>query len=368
MRVLFDHQIFSTQTYGGISRYFFELMQQFETTGTVDFEVGAKLTNNAYLPHLKNKSFTSFFPGSNFRGKGRIMYAYNKYVTSAALKYKDINLVHPTYYDSAILKNLSKIPFVLTCHDLIHEKYQQKYERLNDVDLRHKKLLLESAAAVIAVSENTKRDIIDFYKIPEDKIDVIYLASSLSPVDQNHTITLPLPKLYLLFVGNRALYKNFQGYLKAISPLFQVHKDLQLLCAGGGAFNREEHLIIYRLKLQGQVRQIAVDDAKLTALYQHATAFVFPSLYEGFGIPALEAFSCGCPALLSHTSSLPEVGADAALYFDPTSAEDMSQVTLRLIENSGLRDSLKQKGLARAAIFSWQKTAEQTSQLYHTIA
>nr|WP_262921691.1 glycosyltransferase family 1 protein [Pontibacter ruber] len=193
------------------------------------------------------------------------------------------------------------------------------------------------------------------------------MASSLSPSIQDPTLKQNLPEQYLLFVGNRALYKNFQSYLRAISSLFRKYNNLHLICAGGGSFNKEELTLIATLRLQNRIRQVAINDEKLSTLYRHATAFVFPSLYEGFGIPVVEAFSCGCPALLSNTSSLPEVGGKAALYFDPTSAEEMIHATEQILENTELRNIYAQKGVARATNFQWQTTAECTGNLYHAI-
>ncbi|WP_299757753.1 glycosyltransferase family 1 protein [uncultured Pontibacter sp.] len=356
------------QSYGGISRYFFELMKQFKENRKVEFDIGVKFSNNEYLRNFKAHSITPFFPNTNFTGKGRIVYKYNQFITDILLRKNSYDLVHPTYYDAAIVPKLRKTPFVLTCHDLIHEYYKGKYTGLGDVDLNQKKKLIEQAAAIIAVSENTKKDIIAFYNLSPDKIKVTHLASSLNIADIRKPQDNQLPEQYLLYVGNRSLYKNFESYLKAICPLMSASPDLKLICAGGGAFTKEEQSLIKNYRLGEQVKQVSVNDSFLAVLYKYALAFVFPSLYEGFGIPTLEAFSCGCPVLLSNSSSLPEVGSDAALYFDPTSAESMLQATKEIIDNKTLRDTLSVKGTERSKQFSWETTAQLTYEVYKAIA
>jgi glycosyltransferase involved in cell wall biosynthesis len=149
--------------------------------------------------------------------------------------------------------------------------------------------------------------------------------------------------------------------MKALS---QINSTSSLICAGGGKFSTQERKDIKRLQLSDKILQMDGNDAVLAHLYSSAQAFVFPSLYEGFGIPVLEAFACGCPALLSNRSSLPEVGGDAALYFDPESISSLVEILAEILENKVLCDDMRTKGLNRLKLFSWNNTAYKTIETY----
>ncbi len=294
------------------------------------------------------------------------MYLFNSFVTNSAVGKTNIGVIHPTYYDPYILKR-SKKPIVLTCHDLIHEKFGDQFSQLSDTALTHKKPLLAAAAAIIAVSENTKQDIVETYGIPEARIEVIHLASAISTADVLSTANMSLPEKYLLYVGNRGIYKNFINYVKAVAPLLVEDRDLKIICAGGGTFTREEVALLKQLGVERNIIHYQIDDAILATLYHYALGFVFPSLYEGFGIPVLEAFSCGCPVLASNTSSIPEVAAKAASFFDPLSKDSMLESTRMFIQDSNLRKELRKAGQKRVEGFSWAQTAEKTLNLYKKI-
>jgi glycosyltransferase involved in cell wall biosynthesis len=194
-------------------------------------------------------------------------------------------------------------------------------------------------------------------------ISVIYHGCSLQP--QSAARKLPqLPEQYLLFVGERGRYKNFPFTLRALAPLLLGNSGLNMVCAGGGAFTGEEHAMLDGLGLHGRCRQFSLDDTELAAAYSGAVTLVFPSLSEGFGMPVLEAFACGCPALLSSRTSLPEVGGEAVLYFDPENMEELRTQAERLLVDASLRAGLIAKGLARVREFTWERTAAATRDVY----
>jgi len=176
-----------------------------------------------------------------------------------------------------------------------------------------------------------------------------------------------LPKKYILFVGSRSGYKNFNLFVEAITPLLVKDNELKLVCVGGGNFKEIENEKFKRLNIINKIYQYSVNDDILTYLYKKAVAFIFPSLYEGFGIPILEAFSCGCPVIASNTSSLPEVAGDAAVYFDPTDKLSMLNSIQKVIYNDELKKQLINKGIERVKEFTWEKTAEKTKMLYEEI-
>ncbi|RYF70976.1 MAG: glycosyltransferase family 1 protein, partial [Cytophagaceae bacterium] len=200
-------------------------------------------------------------------------------------------------------------------------------------------------------------------------IKVIHLGTTLGEsLAASETVATPLEAPYLLYVGKRGLYKNFDGFFRAIQPVLHRHPDLHLICAGGGAFNQAEQALFYASGLANRVHYRPANDTSLIALYRHARAFVFPSLNEGFGIPVLEAYSSGCPVVLSNRSSLPEVGGDAALYFDPEDDDSIADAVERVLTDNALHAALSQKGTERLRNFSCDKTAQQTLEVYKSLS
>ncbi|WP_281298266.1 glycosyltransferase family 4 protein [Flavobacterium limnophilum] len=366
MKIQYDHQIFTQQQFGGISRYFYELIKRFEGTEN-SCDVALLLSNNAYYNQDVNPKLRPFFPNSNSRITSKIFRTVNQQISSYVEKKGDFDVFHPTYYDDSFIEKIKKKPFVVTFYDMIHEKFSNQYENLkSDTQIfDSKKRLLKHSSKVIAISETTKNDIIEIFNIEPSKIEVVYLGNSL----QNFNIGdyRLVADNYVLFVGNRGIYKNFDFFVTTIAQML-IDADLKLICAGGGDFSPQELFLIQSLKLEKRVffKKIINDDV-LANYYAHALFFCFPSLYEGFGIPVLESFACGCPALLSNGGSLPEVGGDAALYFDPTNAESLAKSVAELINNEFLRQNLKEKGLERLKQFSWDTTFLETVEVYQSV-
>ncbi|EDZ62399.1 glycosyl transferase, group 1 [Sulfurimonas gotlandica GD1] len=357
MKILFDHQIFLAQKYGGISRYFVELVKKFDSLNQ-KYSLPVYYSNNVYLEDIKKiKPFQeNKFSKKLFSYMGRLI--MKKYI-----KENSFDIFHPTYYDPYFLKSLQK-PYVLTIYDFMHEKFKDMFSS-KDMNIAWKKECAMKADRIIAISENTKQDIIKYYGISADKIDVVYLSSSLKII--NEDLELSLPEKYILFVGNRSRYKNFNAFIKAVAPLLYEENELNVICAGGGAFSKDEEMNLKELGIMEKVKYFNIDDKILANLYQKAICFVFPSLYEGFGIPVLEAFNCGCPVALSNQGSLPEVGGDAVEYFDPNSLESILRAVKSLYYDNSRREELKQLGTIQAKKFSWEKTAQQTIAVYNKL-
>ncbi len=211
----------------------------------------------------------------------------------------------------------------------------------------------------------TKKDIIQFYDIDPGAIEVIPLASSLDSVEP--VKGLVLPSRYIVFVGNRSVYKNFNFFIRSISPLLLKDRTLHIVCAGGTQFDDEEANLLSGLGISGQVHHYPIDDSILRAIYSGAELFVFPSLYEGFGIPMLEAFGAGCPVAASRSSSLPEVGGDAARYFDPLDPSSLLAAVEEIVTDPSLQRTMRDRGRQRFQDFSWGKTAEETKKVYEKL-
>ena len=369
MKILYDHQIFTSQVYGGISRYFAELMKNFENHDEIECEVSLKYSNNNYLKKLNNLSYKTFLENYSFGGKYRLLSIFNgkinRKISEKKLLKGDFDIFHPTYYNPYFLNYLNNKPFILTIYDMIHEIFQAK-----DKTREWKKLLAQKAVKIIAISENTKKDIVKYLNIAESKIEVIYLGNSfdISSNYNNLNTTLPkLPKKYILFVAGRKGYKNFNLFIEAISTLLIEDNELFIVCAGGGNFSNKEIGKFKKLNIKDKIFCYLANDSILAYLYQKATAFVFPSIYEGFGIPILESFACRCPLICSKTSSFPEVAGDAAIYFDPTEKLSMLNSIQKVIYNDELKKQLINKGIERVKKFTWIKTAEKTKKLYEKI-
>jgi len=364
VKVLYDHQCFVQQQFGGVSRYHYQLIKELNKLQNVKAELSLKYSNNFYINEDKGFNIKKFFPNHKFYFKRTILDYINRFSTNKVLQNGDYDIFHPTYFNPYFLKHLNNKPFILTVYDSIHEKYP---EIINSIDktLENKKVLLNKAGLILAISNSTKNDLIQLYNIPAEQIEVVYLAASINKSLASIIQKENLPEKYILFVGNRDFYKNFKNFIVSIELLLKEHKDLFLICAGGNIFTNEEKKIFHSKELENKILHKEADDVTLATLYSNALAFVFPTLYEGFGIPALEAMNCDCPVVMSNTSSLPEVGGDAAIYFDPAKIDDMREKIESVIFNKDLRNDLILKSKTQRQKFSFEKTALQTLEVYN---
>ncbi|AUD03949.1 glycosyltransferase family 4 protein [Spirosoma pollinicola] len=367
MKVLFDHQSFTGVSYGGVSRYFFELMRSFTKWSDIEFELSLRLSNNEYLDQTSFSSHLRYRSLAQVRNVHKIASVLNRLYSLQRVKAGKFDVFHPTYYHKYFLDAIGKKPFVLTFHDATSERYGKQYPEVGEGLYELKKQLMRRADSIISVSEFSKQEILRFFPIEPEKIKVIPLGTTLGESISTDKLLPPLAAPYLLYVGKRGLYKNFDGFFRAAQPVLHRHPDLHIICAGGGAFNQHEQGLFYAAGLTGRMHYRPVDDTSLLALYKYARAFVFPSLNEGFGIPVLEAFSGGCAAVLSNRSSLPEVGADAALYFDPENDDSIADAIERIVTDDALNAELRQKGTQRLLDFSCDKTASQTLEVYQSL-
>ena len=409
MRVAFDHQAFCLQRTGGISRYFCELASAL-ISANEDVKIFAPLYRNTYLRALPAARVQGYWVKDYPPYSAALCTRLIGRLASAALERWQPEVVHETYY-SHRPSSSKKAPVVLSVFDMISELGLMG-EAGQPIELRNtpKYQAVQRADHVICISQSTQRDLIRLFDVPASKTSVIYLGCDTFRTKSSKVGTWSDPTIgprveptsslttgpmiegcadvadataksnvgiatvqhstpYLLYVGLRGTYKNFSRLLEAYAKSQRLSGDFALVAFGGGAFTDAEKSTMSKLGLSlTQVRQQAGTDDDLAKLYRQAVAFIYPSLYEGFGLPPLEAMAQGCPVVSSQTSSMPEVLGDAAEYFDPEHVDDMGAAIERVAYSTERSEALTRKGHVRATMFDWSTCAAQTTQLYQTLS
>jgi glycosyltransferase involved in cell wall biosynthesis len=363
MRILYDGTIFNSQPYGGINRYFCNVIAALPKDWTPLLTTCESYKDNQpEHPNLELHPCRWRFQPR--RLSNWLRYKYFKSVYSS----RKFDLIHPTYYSLLSAEDLSYCPspMVLTVWDMIHEHYPDQLDVTGE-QAALKRKAIQSAQAIICISQNTKKDLLERFTIAEDKISVVYLASELDIKSSYGVETVP-SQPYFLYVGSRYGYKNFKILLQAMVNLSKQLPEIQL-CVVGSPWTHEEKGTIQALNLESQIHHLGyAGDSLLAKLYRCSLAFIYPSLYEGFGIPPLEAMKCGTPVIASNTSSIPEVVGNGGLMFDPHSSDELLEKMIYLLENPRERELLIQKGFHQADQFSWQRAAKETMAVYQKVA
>jgi len=360
MKIAFDHEIFGRQPYGGISRYFSKLSEQF-LLHHHDVKIFAPFYVNQYITELPKGIVQGIGIDHYPKKTDRFFKAYNDFSARRKIKRWDPDVTHETYYANTRTGPANK-PTVLTVYDMIHELKFASNPKIEDL----KRKSIARADHIITISENTRTDLMRLLGVPTEKISVIHLGFDIK---KSAPRCLPNPEPpFLLYVGPRVGYKNFSTFLKAVESSASLKADFNIVAFGGYAFSVEEQNMISQLGFRaGQVTQTSGNDDLLNMYYAGAQAFLYPSLYEGFGIPPLEAMSHKCPVISSNTSSMPEVIGDAAEFFNPSDAQDMARAIATVVYSDHRREQLIQKGLKRLEMFSWKICAEQTLDVYRKV-
>lgn len=365
MRILFDDEVFFRQRFGGVSRIFAKLIEGIEQMPQHHLLFNCKYSENEYLLELKPQ-INSFFKPYQFPFKGKLIRGtygrYTHWKTIKSIKQNNANVFHPTFYANYYLKALTQVnmPLVFTVHDLIHEQTPNNAHYAEMAKIKADNIKI--AKQIIVVSAHTKKDLLRIYPyVNPEQVNIIPLAQSLP----EHGIKpQKLPDNYLLFTGERGGYKNFISLLNAFAELSKTNPDLHLYCAGSASFNNDELALAQKLNVNNKLHHAKLSDSELRYVYQHAKLFVFPSTYEGFGMPMLEAFSAKTPVVAHHATSLPEVGGDAAYYVDATDVKQLTSALNEVLINTKLRSELIEKGKIREQQFTWQNHINLTLQVY----
>ena len=283
-----------------------------------------------------------------------------------------IDLFHGPSY---LLPRTRRARTVVTIHDLAHEKRPEWAPACSPEFARRARESARRADAVIAVSRATRRDVVEIYGVPEERVEVIYegVDPSFRPIEdraaiEDFRIRRGLPERFILSVLSLSPRKNLPGLMRAFGRFMKSSGLPHHLVVAGKSYgaNGPRHEA-ETLGIADRFRFIEyVPGEELPLLYNAAELFVFPSFYEGFGLPPVEALACGCPVVSSRAGSLPEVLGDAARYFDPGNAEEMADALACAAREGRTRDA-RDRGLARALGFSWDKAAQETVRLYERI-
>lgn len=367
MKIAYDHQIFYQQPFGGISRYFSSLASELNKVGEA-VNIFSPIYSNRYIKSLPADIVRGHYIAKYPPKTIRLVKAYNNMISRHQIEAWKPDLLHETYYSELSLAP-KKSAIVTTVYDMIHEIYKEEFFDGGKTS----KLKLESikrADHIICISESTKKDLIEIFNVPPHKVSVVLLAFDQfypnSNLDGSATGSYAP---YLLYVGSRAGYKNFAAFIESIALSKGLMSDMNVICFGGGSFNDGEIAMFKQMGFkEGQIRQINGDDELLGSFYGGAKAFVYPSLYEGFGIPPLEAMSSNCPVICSNTSSIPEVVGGAGKYFDPHNIGDMCRSIESVVYDESVLRDLKKLGTERVQHFSWSKCAGQTLEIYKQLA
>lgn len=342
--ILLDNIIFKLQSKGGVTNVWKSILEQ-----------------------VKNSEMDFGFIGDpEFSCKKTIRIFSDLKFPTVITRYLDISKPQAKIFHSSYFRihKSKKVKNIVTIHDFTYEKFDKGVRKF--IHLLQKKRALKKADAVICVSKNTKDDLLEFHPwIETSKVYVIYNGydrNTFFPINvnnQNHD-------KYLLSVGGRNIHKNFIFTLKLMNTPIVKERNFKLVVVGS-AFSKQEREMIREMGLTHRIiLKTRVENNELNQIYNKAFALVYPSFYEGFGIPPLESMAAGCPVISSATSSLPEVVGDCGLYIDVHDEFSGEKQIIKLL-NESFRKEMIQKGLQRAKKFSWKKTGEETINLYRTL-
>jgi glycosyltransferase involved in cell wall biosynthesis len=359
-QILFDGRVYQFQKTGGISRYFSEIIKGLPRDW-IPIVTGIKAfrANAPSHPNLRLKTVPDFRPRRYLRPLAQKLWKPGII--------RNTNLLHPTYYDmtSGLALSDFKCPVVQTVYDLIYARFPRQMDDAQAF-IQSQQKAVQRADRVICLSKSTERDLLEFIPEAAGKTTVIHLASSLAvaePITDGRQFDNPT----FLFVGARAGYKNFILLLRAFAKAATVAPNLRLQLAGP-PLTAEERWQIYDLGISDRVVDVVFpDEATLQGLYHTSVALLYPSRYEGFGIPPLEAMACGTLAVTANTSSLPEVVGEAGIMLDPADEGAWTDCIIKLSQPFHGRDELLAKGRLRAAQFSWAECARRHREIYQAL-
>jgi glycosyltransferase involved in cell wall biosynthesis len=363
VRPVFSCDIFASQGIGGVTRYFAELHRAFRELG-VESVVLAPLFLSAFLESSVGVVGVGIPDRLRVRGAPRLARRLGHLAQGPALALLRRGgqriVFHPTYY-SAVAPSLG-VATAVTVYDMIHERYPGQFPNGKRLSAQ-KARWIEKADVVLAISQHTKDEIVDMLGVDPARIFVSKLGTTRVEPDAA-TLEAIAGYPFLLYVGQRSGYKNFEALVSALGRSRAAQEGIGLVAFGGGSPTAREERVIADAGLSDLVRFVTGNDRVLAAHYASAVGLVYPSLAEGFGLPLLEAMSHGCAVVAATAASIPEVVGEAALLFDGSDGDAIRDAIDMLIGSADQRQRLSAAGKERAALFSWEATADLTLTAY----
>jgi mannosyltransferase len=343
--IVIDAIIFSLQKHGGISTYFKNLIQILDSENT-------ESAVYIYEPDVKITSKRFIFQNKRILERIRPIKIVNKE--------KSTTLLHSSYYRFSKSKHVKN---VITVYDFIYEKFEKNIIK-KYIHIIQKNLAVKHSSAIICISESTKNDFLEFYpNYDPNKIFVTHLAHSTKSVEfeKDFNFVNKFLKPYCLFVGMRSFHKNFNSCVLALKDL-----EIEFKIIGGGNLNKKE-LELLDSTIPGRYQHLTnVDNAALNKYYENAICLLYPSIYEGFGLPILEAMANGCAVITTNASSIPEVTGDAAILLEAPTPLNLKKSIVSLLNPISNRNLIN-NGFRNCEKFSWEKTIKKTIDIYKQI-
>jgi glycosyltransferase involved in cell wall biosynthesis len=360
-RVVFDHQIFSKQQFGGISRYFTELARHLSQDTPWAVDVLALAHVNDHLLTLDPR-LVHGLRVPHYRRLAPLWQGIDERLTDGWLSRHPAAVVHRTYYGPR--RGPRRGPSVITVYDMIHELFPSFFPEEQEL-IAHKRAAILDADRVICISESTRRDLLSLVPVEPSRVVVVPLGVTPEVPSAGRREDEP----YLLYIGQRTAHKNFDGLLHALRATPQILSTHRVLLFGGAPWSSDDAAKVQALGLAAdRIVHMGSRETELAGLYRDATALVYPSTYEGFGLPVLEAMAQGCPVICGTNSSLPEVAGAAAEYCDTTSPEALGAAMLRVMDDPQHAALLRGRGAERARMFPWSRCASETAVVYDSAA
>ena len=379
MKIALDIQPIMKKSFTGIPFYGYKIM-----------EAMIKIyPNDSFVLNYFNKGVDNFNKKRIYKLKKNNCAIIEN--NGSSTMYRILNLLFPlnytkyfqnadiVYFCSFFLPRRTGTKCIFTIHDMVATLYPETTKWINYLILKLElKRSVKRADRIVTVSESSKNDIVKLLNVPEDNIDIVTPAYDKNIFNVNYNkddilkcrIKFNINNEYILYVGTLEPRKNLVNLIKAYEQAFLFNKDIpQLVIAGGNGWKYESIFeAADKCKLKNHIIFTGyIDDADVPLLMNGAMMFVFPSIYEGFGMPCLEAMACGTPVITSNISSMPEVVGNAGILISPNSIEDISINMKRLFNDTTLRKRCREAGLERAKNFSWTKSAQKLHKVFEEV-